>query len=436
MSVPSGYDPITFNHWLWYKYLCHEAAPNEFQRLFENIMKRARPKFTQIRPYGRIGDRKADGLLAGEGTVYQVYSPDTLTQAKVIEKIDEDLEGALEHWEDEMKQWVFVYNARRGLAPDIPRILMEKQREYPQVEIDHLSSDALWEIARDLPLQQRAEVLGAPTGYEEMFLVPDVRPTPTTMSEPPREAWIVLIQDVLVPIDVRSALRALDPASPIGAPVFIRPDTSSWDSAAEYQRIIIADVLAKSRRSLPPRFAVFSIAPIPLVVQLGFLLTDSVPVRLYKFHIDTKSWEWPQVDPEDVDLDIQVEGVPQGRLDQECDVLVRISLSARIEPCDTEEIAPGTPVQVDIFVDRPSRVWIRSRKQLTRLAEVFRGVVEEIRFKIPRCQRLHLFYAGPAPGAVVVGQQINPRMDPPVHVYEYSRQRSPRYELAAVLRQV
>lgn len=69
-SVPTAYDPVTFNHWLWYKYLCHEGTATDFQRLFENIMKRARPDFMQIRPYGRIGDRKADGLLVCDSTVF------------------------------------------------------------------------------------------------------------------------------------------------------------------------------------------------------------------------------------------------------------------------------------------------------------------------------------------------------------------------------
>jgi hypothetical protein len=44
-SIPSGYDPVTINHWLWYKCQCHEGPPASFQSLFENIIKRAEPKF-------------------------------------------------------------------------------------------------------------------------------------------------------------------------------------------------------------------------------------------------------------------------------------------------------------------------------------------------------------------------------------------------------
>lgn len=429
----SEYDPITFNHWLWFKYLCHEGSPSEFQRLFENIMKRAKPEFVQIRPYGNIGDRKADGLLIADSTIFQVYSPDTLTQAEVIRKINEDLDGAVTHWGEDLKKWVFVYNVRRGLPPDIPKILMEKRKQYEKLTIEPMSSDALWEIARELPVQKRAEVLGAPSGYEGMFFFPDRAFVPNTMSEPTDEAWIVLVQDVLDPVDVHSVLTALSPEVSVGAPIFIRPDTSSWQEATEYQRQLMASIFAKCRHSIPARFAVFSIAPIPLIIHLGFLLSYNVPVRYYKLHIDNQSWKWPEVDPQAIDENIQVKGVPQETILKTSEVLIRVSLSAPVGQHETDEVLPGLPVQIDIFVDKPNRTWIRRPEQLNRLSEVFREVLDEIRQKVPYCQRIHLFCAIPAPAALAIGRQINPRMDPLVALYEYSRQKSPRYELALTL---
>ena len=144
----TGYDPITLNHWLWFKYQCHESSPADFQRLFENIIKRARPEFMQIRPYGNIGDRKCDGLFQAAGTVFQVYSPDELKQAELQAKIEEDCDGAVDHWKSSLKKWVFVYNARRGLPPDIPATLEKQKLKYPSITIDHISSDNLWEMAR------------------------------------------------------------------------------------------------------------------------------------------------------------------------------------------------------------------------------------------------------------------------------------------------
>jgi len=100
----------------------------------------AKPVGGQVRPYG---------LYFHEGVVFQVYSPDELRQAQVQAKIEEDLAGAVTHWRDRLKKWVFVYNARRGLAPDIPAMLQVQQARHPDVEIEALSSHALWVVERD-----------------------------------------------------------------------------------------------------------------------------------------------------------------------------------------------------------------------------------------------------------------------------------------------
>jgi HEAT repeat protein len=153
----------TYIQSLQFKLRCYEGSGEDFQRLFEDIMERARPGFIRVRPYGNIGDRKCDGFLPADGTIFQVYSPDELKQAEVQKKIDEDLEGAVKHWGDTLKTWVFVYNARRGLAPDIVReTLQEKQKQYPNITLEPLSNHALWEISCELSVQQRAEILGLP----------------------------------------------------------------------------------------------------------------------------------------------------------------------------------------------------------------------------------------------------------------------------------
>jgi len=37
----------------------------------------------------------------------------------------------------------------------------------------------------------------------------------------------------------------------------------------------------------------------------------------------------------------------------------------------------------------------------------------------PEAVEWHIFYAGPAPLAVSIGQQLNPTMYPPIQLYEY-----------------
>jgi hypothetical protein len=157
------YDPITDYHHLKFQNRCLRGSGDDFQQLFEDIMVRARPgEFERVRPYGKFGDRKCDGLIQAEGTIFQVYSPDELKQSEVQKKIDKDLDGAVQSWSDLLKKWVFVYNVKRGTPPDIQVTLQQKRKQYPDIEIDGWSNDYLWEIARGLSLQQRAEIFGAP----------------------------------------------------------------------------------------------------------------------------------------------------------------------------------------------------------------------------------------------------------------------------------
>jgi hypothetical protein len=161
-SRPDEYDSITYHHWQEFEIRRLKRSSEDFQQLFEDIMVRARPGFIRVRPYGNIGDRKCDGLFRDDSIFFQVYSPDELEQAKVQKKIDEDLDGAVAHWGDALKTWLFVYNVRRGVPPDILGTLQKKQKQYPNIKIDHLSNDDLWEITRGLSVEQRNEILGLP----------------------------------------------------------------------------------------------------------------------------------------------------------------------------------------------------------------------------------------------------------------------------------
>jgi hypothetical protein len=433
-AIPSGYDPVLLNHWLWYKYRCNECSPSEFQILFENIVKRADPRFMSVRPYGNIGDRKCDGLLFAEeaSTVFQVYAPDELKQDELIGKINEDLAGAVLHWSDSLQRWVFVYNVRRGVPPDVARLLVAKKTEYPTIEMDHWSNDALWEKVRAMSLQKRAEILGAPNGYEHLFFS-----TATTDEEIKRQletGSFVLVQDLLVPISLRAVSEALAPAAPFGAPFFIRPAYGDlpWSDAAEQQKQIVREVLDKGRE-LVPRFSVFSLAPIPLAVHLGFLLSDRVEVNCFQYDRDAKSWKWPASKRAKVETRITVSGLPDTPVMNPIEIALSIGLSAPIAEEEVREGVPDAALHIALSVDEPDVMWLRSPVQLQELARQFRRILTAIRTKIPHCTGIHVLYAGPAGGAIVLGQAINPRMNPPVHLYQYSRQTVPRYQRALTL---
>lgn len=197
--------------------------------------------------------------------------------------------------------------------------------------------------------------------------------------------------------------------------------------------MIVAEVLERSR-ALLPRFSIFALSPIPMLIHLGFLLSDRVAVECRQFDRVRKTWRWSDLDDEGDADELETSGLPCESVNAE-DVVIRVSLSAPVTPQQTDLVVPDTPVKIDLTVPDPDVMWLRSPAQLAGLQTEFGRVLKALRRYATRCKRIHLFYAGPAGGAVVLGQAVNPRMDPEIITYEYSRQQSPLYRTAIVLKE-
>jgi SMODS-associated and fused to various effectors sensor domain len=425
IQIPEHIDPLLYIHHLYWELRRLKGSPNDFQKMFEDVSARAKDHFIRIRPYGPHGDFKCDGLYWDDGTAYQVYSPDELKELETRKKIEDDLSGAVKHWGKNLKKWVFVFNVQRGLPATVVALLQEQREKYPHVTIDPMSNDDLWKIVSKLSVQDRTEILGPPPGYEELF--PLSATLPKEIQKRLESGRFVVIQDILSLINVQDAIKALKPSKPYAPPLFVRPPLrdDAWEVAAEYQKALIDNALAESAQKLP-RFAVFSMSPIPLAINLGYILSDRVEVEPFQYDRDRKTWCWDK-ERKTYDCNFTAEGYPDQPIADPIDVVLRVSLSATISPDETEELRIETPFQLDLRVDAPDVMWLCHPDQLAQLSRQFRSMLRKIARLAPRCSRIHLFYAGPTGGAVVIGQAINPRMNPPVLLYQYNRQCEPRY---------
>lgn len=76
----------------------------EFQNWFADLAGHAYgADFEKIGPHGKYGDFKCDGRRLSTGTIFQCYAPVIVNLKRMIEKIDEDFAGALNHWPEFMK---------------------------------------------------------------------------------------------------------------------------------------------------------------------------------------------------------------------------------------------------------------------------------------------------------------------------------------------
>ena len=166
-------DDITRAHYeLKFQVAFLMAKGDAFQTLFEQLMGKAHPAdFIPCRPWGSVGDRKNDGYLKSERTLFQVYAPNEMTAAKAIAKIDEDFVGALPHWRQHFDKWVFAHNAHDGLPPDVIAKLLDLEQQHSPLKVTHWSLEELRQRFRLIPLDALQSWFGfAPTDVAKRSL--------------------------------------------------------------------------------------------------------------------------------------------------------------------------------------------------------------------------------------------------------------------------
>jgi len=230
--------------------------------------------------------------------------------------------------------------------------------------------------------------------------------------------WTAIFhEDAARRIDTAAAAAALGPGHHAAETLALRADIDGlgWGATAAQEARTIESLLAAT----PPdrcRFAVFSLGRIPLAVQLGFLLGDRARVSVYHYHRDQATWHWPSGLKPAPALHLRES---RRRRTANPAASLRVSLSARVDP------QPAAAVDIEIAAPAPTVRWLHSQHQLTDLSRLYEQALTRIRDL--GCTRVHLYYAGPAAGAIAFGRAYNPRMNPPLELYEYTH---PNYQPA------
>lgn len=140
-----------------------ESKAAAFQDLFVAIMSKTHPgDFIPCRPWGNIGDRKNDGYLKSERTLFQVYAPNEMKAADAVAKIERDFAEALPYWRDYFDTWVFVHNSHGGLPPGVIAKLLEIEQAHVPIRITHWGFDELLLRFQRLSAEALRSLYGSP----------------------------------------------------------------------------------------------------------------------------------------------------------------------------------------------------------------------------------------------------------------------------------
>lgn len=149
------------------------AKGDAFQDFFEKLMGFAyKADFMACRPWGNRGDRKNDGFLKSERRLFQVYAPNEMSEAKAIQKIQEDFEGAKKHWGEHFDKWVFAHNAVDGIPPHVQTVLLDFEKANPGIMLEPWGLDEFRLVFRKLSLDDLQSWFGlaAPSDETKMRL--------------------------------------------------------------------------------------------------------------------------------------------------------------------------------------------------------------------------------------------------------------------------
>lgn len=224
------------------------------------------------------------------------------------------------------------------------------------------------------------------------------------------------------PTDFNSAALAMFPDRyPVDDKPIVLPATRTChgDKDAKYWGTEDAQLIQMfDRRVRQPiqdghigHLSVFALAPQPLLIRLGSLLTDITEVQVYGRSREPQGWKWrrhPRGFRYVVRQPASISGPP---------ALV-LALSADITE-DRVKAVLGDDVTVwKITIPRPHNDFLRSKRQLQEFRELARGLMVQIKKMHGNQSELHIFPAAPVAIAVELGRIRMPKANMKWHVYD------------------
>lgn len=160
--------------------------------------------------------------------------------------------------------------------------------------------------------------------------------------------------------------------------------------------------------------SVFGIAPQPLLMELGRLLSDIPTAEVYQLHREPPDWRW-QDHPADFNYFLDEPA------DRKQNVAINLSLSANIDNARIHQVL-GKEVSIwTIRTSAPGNDFLKSRQQLSMFRQIFRQLLNRIKAEHGEAAALSIFPAVPVAVAIEMGRVWMPKADLAMHVFDQNR---------------
>lgn len=189
-------------------------------------------------------------------------------------------------------------------------------------------------------------------------------------------------------------------------------DQTYWDVQPRVLRDGIAQKIRGRFESSDIRhLSIFGLAPIPLLMELGRLVSDISDVDVYERHREPAQWKWPE-DGAEVNF-CRTKGREGPK-----HVALKLSVTSHISD-DRITNAIGNNVSIwEISSDPQTQGVIRHKSDLSRYRSIVRSTLDEIKNVHGMDVRLSVFPAIPVSCAVEFGRVWQPKAHPIAEIFD------------------
>lgn len=243
---------------------------------------------------------------------------------------------------------------------------------------------------------------------------------------PSRKSHVLLyganVGDHSSPLNYQEAAAALFPIRYPAADVpielstisssFSDRDTEFWQVEAENLRRKFSHRV-RERQAVGDidHLSVFAVAPQPLLILLGTLLGDIVPVDVYQRHREPTSWNWPSTSTTPAFV------VQEPAAATRIPALV-LALSATVTQ-DRIAAVLGRETSIwTVTVPTPHNDVVRAPEQLAHLRSLLRPMLDRIKAEHGQSTLLHVFPVAPLSAAIEFGRVRMPKAEMPWRIYD------------------
>ena len=197
---------------------------------------------------------------------------------------------------------------------------------------------------------------------------------------------------------------------------FADSDPAFWVmQQTNLQRNFAARVGGRIERQDIRHLSVFALAPQPLLIELGRLLCDIVPVVVYQRHREPSTWTWQR---DGARVRYQTTEPASGRSGV---VALKLGVSATITDDRIEHVVGNDAAIWSLCAEAPHNDIVRSPEDQAAYRTALRRLFDAIKARHGDRVVVHVFPALPASLAVETGRVWMPKADPELRIYDQQR---------------